>query len=311
MGRRQDGQEELERSQVSTHATWNPCPHCGITRTSSRSPNSARQMAHSASSSSSSSPSAAGAAPRAAAAAATASAYASFGSAFSSFFFSPLLAAVAVAVVAVAVVATPAPAPWCAWWWWCPPPSPGLLEGDAGAPSAPAPLLRRDRAQRATAASPTTQMSAQSRAAMITTTSEFTAAGGSAAGMPGMRFGFGMAPPPLSLLLWRRRREFDGRSIAGVGRAPVGEGRFRKNGAARGRKGRSRSWRLGWLMTEGASVRVKLSGREWAAGLPLSCGRKAHLTIMPFVFPAVQASYSTLFSYWRMEGGKIQLHFWS
>ena len=233
-----------------------------------------------------------GAAPRAAAAAATASAYASLGSAFSAFFFSPLLAAAALAVAVVVVAAALAPVAWWCAWWRCPlPPS---LEGEAGAPSppAPAPLLRRDRAQRATAASPTTQMSAQSRAAMITTTSEFTAAGGSAAGMPGMRFGFGMAPPPLSLLLWRRRREFDGRSIAGVGRAPVGEGRFRKNGAARGRKGRSRSWRLGWLMTEGASVRVKLSGRDWAAGLPLSCGRKAHLTIMPFVFPALQASYN-------------------
>jgi hypothetical protein len=51
-GQRQEGHEELERSELSTHATWNPCPHCGITRTSSRSPDCARETMHSASSSS-------------------------------------------------------------------------------------------------------------------------------------------------------------------------------------------------------------------------------------------------------------------
>jgi hypothetical protein len=51
-GQRQEGHEELERSELSTHTTWNPCPHCGITHTSSRLPNCARKTMHSASSSS-------------------------------------------------------------------------------------------------------------------------------------------------------------------------------------------------------------------------------------------------------------------
>jgi hypothetical protein len=51
-GQRQEGHEELERIELSTHMTWNPCPHCGITHTTSRSPNCARKTMHSASSSS-------------------------------------------------------------------------------------------------------------------------------------------------------------------------------------------------------------------------------------------------------------------
>ncbi|KAI5017789.1 hypothetical protein ZWY2020_042677 [Hordeum vulgare] len=82
--------------------------------------------------------------------------------------------------------------------WLCPPPAPpkaarawaGLPDGEEGWALALA--LRRERAHRATAARPTTQMSAQSRAARMTTTSELTPAGGSAGGIPGMRPG---SPP--------------------------------------------------------------------------------------------------------------------
>jgi hypothetical protein len=53
-----------------------------------------------------------------------------------------------------------------------------------------------------------------SRATRITTISKLTAGGGSAGGMPGMRLGFwfglGRMVSPLLLLLWRRRREYDG-----------------------------------------------------------------------------------------------------
>ncbi|CAL9159887.1 unnamed protein product, partial [Musa hybrid cultivar] len=44
---RQDGQLEWEWSHASTHPTWNPWPHCGSTRSSSPSSNSARQIGHS------------------------------------------------------------------------------------------------------------------------------------------------------------------------------------------------------------------------------------------------------------------------
>jgi hypothetical protein len=60
-------------------------------------------------------------------------------------------------------------------------------------------------------------MSAQRRAARMTTTSELTPEGGSAGGMPGIRLGLA---GPLSLLPCRRRREYDGgdgRGIAGAG----------------------------------------------------------------------------------------------
>lgn len=51
--RRQEGQVELDTSQASTQAAWNPWPHAGSTRTVSPRANSARQMAHSGRSSSS------------------------------------------------------------------------------------------------------------------------------------------------------------------------------------------------------------------------------------------------------------------
>ncbi|CAL9752774.1 unnamed protein product [Musa acuminata subsp. burmannicoides] len=49
--RRHDGQLEWEPSHASTHPAWNPCPHCGSTRSCSPSSNSARQIGHSAGSS--------------------------------------------------------------------------------------------------------------------------------------------------------------------------------------------------------------------------------------------------------------------
>ncbi|XBH63770.1 hypothetical protein VPH35_117668 [Triticum aestivum] len=74
--RRQDGQEECERSQASTQAAWNAWLHCGSTRMCWPSSNSARQMAHS-SASDASPPSAA---------------YLTVGSARSTSFLTPLLA---------------------------------------------------------------------------------------------------------------------------------------------------------------------------------------------------------------------------
>jgi hypothetical protein len=47
MGARQEGQLARVRSQASTHAPWNPCPHPGSTRTLSPSANSVRHIAHS------------------------------------------------------------------------------------------------------------------------------------------------------------------------------------------------------------------------------------------------------------------------
>lgn len=76
---RHDGQEEWELSHVSTHNTWNPCPHCGRTRISSPSTNSAKHMAHSAN------------LPL------TVASWVSFGSDWRIFFFSPLFAAGCVA----------------------------------------------------------------------------------------------------------------------------------------------------------------------------------------------------------------------